>query len=95
MSSLHLKDSTKAWEAHECDQQFGENGNTDIGKSQRLRKEGNARINKVLAMTPGIANIIEKVHISTNYERPGTDLHIAANVCCIVYADTWLSKRGH
>jgi len=36
----------------------------DIGKSQRLRKEGNARINKVSAMKPGIAKIIEKVRSS-------------------------------
>jgi len=47
MSSLGVKGCIKSWEALQCDQQFGENENTDIGKSQRLRKEGNARINKV------------------------------------------------
>jgi hypothetical protein len=55
---------TKPWEAHEPDQQFGDNESIDIGKSQRLRKEGNARINKVSAMRPGFAKIIDKVHIS-------------------------------
>jgi hypothetical protein len=64
MSSLGVKGRTKSWEAHERDQQFGENESTDIGKSQRLRKEGNARINKGSAMKPGLAKIIEKVHIS-------------------------------
>ena len=64
MSSLGVKGSTKSWEAHERDQQFGENESIDIGKSQRLRKEGNARMNKVSAMKPGLAKIIEKVHIS-------------------------------
>jgi hypothetical protein len=64
MSSLGEKGCTKSWEAHESDQQFGENESIDIGKSQRLRKEGNARINKVSAMKPGLAKIIEKVRIS-------------------------------
>jgi len=64
MSSLGVKGRTKSWEAHECDQQYGENETMDIGKSQRLRKEGNARINKVSAMRPGLAKIIEKVRIS-------------------------------
>ena len=52
MSSLGVKGRTKSWEAHEHDQQFGENESIDIGKSQRLRKEGNARINTGSAMTP-------------------------------------------
>jgi hypothetical protein len=64
MSSLGVKGRTKSWEAHERDQQFGENESIVIGKSQRLRKEGNARINKVPAMRPGLAKIIEKVHFS-------------------------------
>ena len=64
MSSLGVKGRTKSWEAHEIDQQFGENESTDDGKSQRVRKEGNARIIKVLAMESGLANIIEKVRIS-------------------------------
>jgi len=42
MSSLGVKGRTKSWEAHEHDQQFGENESMDIGKSQRLRNEGNA-----------------------------------------------------
>jgi len=93
MSSLGVNGRTKSWEAHESDQQFGENGSIDTGKSQRLRKEGNARINKVLAMRPGLAKIIEKVRISWYFESPEADLHIVENACCIDYADTWLSKR--
>ena len=61
MNSLSVKGRTNSWEAHERDQQFGENESIDGGKSQRLRKEGNARINKVSAMKPGLAKIIEKV----------------------------------
>jgi len=64
MSCPGVKGCTKFWEAHERYQQFGENESTDIGKSQRHRKEGNARINKVSAMRPGLAKIIEKVRIS-------------------------------
>jgi hypothetical protein len=93
VSSLGVKARTKSWEAHERDQQFGENERTDIGKSQKLRKECNARINKVSAMRPGLAKIIEKVQISTYYESAKTDLHIAENACYIDYADTRTSKR--
>jgi hypothetical protein len=64
MSSLRVKGRTKSSKAHERNQQFGENESIDIGKSQRLRKESNARINKVSAMKPGLAKIIEKVRIS-------------------------------
>jgi len=64
MSSLGVKGRTKSCEAHKRDQQFGVNESIDIGKSQRLRKEGNARINKLLAMKPGLAKTIEKVRIS-------------------------------
>jgi hypothetical protein len=64
MSSLGVNGRTKSWEAHERDQQFGENESTDFGRSQRLRKEGNARINKLSAMRPDLVKIIEKVHIS-------------------------------
>jgi len=64
MSSLSVKGRTKSWDAHVRDQQFGENENIDIRKGQRLPKEGNARINMVLAMRPGLAKIIEKVSIS-------------------------------
>jgi len=95
MSTLGVKGHTKLSEAHERDQQFEQNESTDIGKSQGLRKEGNARINKVLAMRPGLAKIIEKVRISTYFESPETDLHIAENACWIDYADTGSSKRVH
>jgi len=93
MSSRGVKGRTKSWEAHQHDQQFGENESIDIGKSQRLRKEGNARINKVSAMKPGLAKIIEKVCISWYFGSPEIHLHIAENACCIEYADTWSSKR--
>jgi len=93
MSTLAVKGRTKSWEAHEHDQQFGENESTDIGKSQRLWKEGNARINKVSAMRSGLAKIIEKVQISTYFETAETDLHNAENACCINYANTWSSTR--
>jgi len=64
MSSLGVNGRNKSWETHERDQQFGENESTDIGKSRRHPKEGNTRINKVLAMKPGLAEKIEKVRIS-------------------------------
>jgi hypothetical protein len=63
MSRVGVKGRTKSWEVDECNQQFGENTSTDIEKSQRLRKEGNARINKVSAKKPSIVKIIEKVGI--------------------------------
>jgi hypothetical protein len=84
---------SKSWEAHERDQQFGDNESTDIGKSQRLRKEGNVRINKVSAIRPGLAKIIEKVRISTYYESAETNLQIAGTACWIDYADMWMTKR--
>jgi len=93
MSSLGVKGRAKSWEAHQRDQQFGENESIDIGKSQRLRKEGNDRINKVSAMGPGLAKIIEKVHISWYFESPEADLHIAESACCIDYANTWSPKQ--
>jgi len=68
MSSLGVTGRTKSWVAHERNQQFGENESPDIGKSQTLPKEGNARINKVLAMRPDLAKIIENVHISRHCE---------------------------
>jgi len=64
MSSLGVKDLTKSWEAHDRDPQFGRNESIDIKNSQRLRKEGNARINKVSATKPGSAMIFGKVRIS-------------------------------
>jgi hypothetical protein len=63
MSSLSVKGRTKSWEAHERNQQSGENQNMDIGKSQRLRKVGNARISEVSAMKPDLAKMMEKVRI--------------------------------
>ena len=95
MSSLSVKGHSKSWEAHERDHQLRENETADIGKSQRLRKEGNARLNEVLAMNPGLAKIIEKVRISRYVETAETDLHIAENACFIDYANTWLLKRVH
>jgi len=64
ISSIGVKGCTRSWEAHEHDQQFGENEIIHIGKSQRFRNKGYARINMVSAMKPGSAKIIEKVHIS-------------------------------
>jgi hypothetical protein len=93
MSSLGVKGCTTFWEAHEHDQQFGEIESTDIGKSQRHRKEGNARINLVSAMRPGLAKIIEKVCSSTYFESAETDLHIAENASRINYPDTSSSKQ--
>jgi len=65
MISLGVKRRIKSWEARELEQQFGETETAEIGNSQRLRKAGKARMHKVLAMRPGLAKIIEKVHIST------------------------------
>jgi len=79
MRTLGVKGRTKSWEAHERYQQFGENASTDIGKSQRGPKKGNARFNKVSAMGPGLSKITEKVRISTCFESAETDLHIAEN----------------
>jgi hypothetical protein len=64
MSCLGVKYCTDSWEAHEGDEQFGQNVCIDIRKSQRLRKRSKARINKVSAMKTGLAKIIEKVHMS-------------------------------
>jgi hypothetical protein len=58
MCSLGVKGRTKSWEAHERDQQFGENESIDVGKSQSIQKEGNARNNKVSAMKPDFVKII-------------------------------------
>jgi len=95
MSSLGVRGLTKSWEAHEHNQQFGENESMDIGKSQRLWKKGNTRSNKVSAMRPGLATRVDNVRISRNFGCPETNLHIAKNACCINYADTWMSKWVH
>jgi len=95
MSSLGVKGHSKSWEAHESDPQFGENESIDIGKSHRLRREGNARINKLCAMRPGLAKSIENVRISTYFECAETDIQIAENTGCSDYADTWSAKQVH
>jgi len=46
-------------------------------------------------MRPGLATILEKLRSSWNFDSPETDLSIAANACCIDYADTRLLKRIH
>jgi hypothetical protein len=63
ISSLVVIAPTKSWENHKRHPHLGENECIDIGKSQRLRIEGNARINMVFAMRPGLAKIIENVCI--------------------------------
>jgi len=95
MSSLGVKGRTKLQEAHEHNQQFEENDSIDIGTSQRLRKEGDARINKELAMRQGLPMIIEKVRLARYFESSEIDRHIAVNADCTDYTDTWLSKRVH
>jgi hypothetical protein len=95
MRSLGVKGRTKTWEAHERNEQFGENESTDIGKCQRHRKQGNARIKKESAIRPGYAKKIEKVCISTYFERAETDRHIAENARCHDSTDTWTSKQVH
>jgi len=64
MSGLSAKGCTTSWEALDGYQQVGENQSIDIGKSERLRKEGSARINKMSAMRPGLSNLIDNVRIS-------------------------------
>jgi hypothetical protein len=64
MTSLGVKGRTKSWEAHQHNQQFGDHERIYIGQNQTHRIGGNARICNVLAMRPGLAKIIEKVHIS-------------------------------
>jgi len=95
LSSVGVNGCTKSWNAYECDQQFGQNEHIEIGKSQRLHKQGNARIDKVSAMRPGLARIITRVHISRYFESPETYHQIAENAYCIDYADTWSSKGVH
>jgi len=91
-SSLGEKGCTLSWQTHQRNQQFGENESINIGKSKRPRQEGNPRINKVSAMRPGLAKIIEKVPTSRYFEIPETDLHIPENAWCMDYALTSLSK---
>jgi hypothetical protein len=93
MSSVGVKGLTKSWKAHECNQQFGQNESIDIGKSQRIRKERNARINEVSSMKPGLSKITAKVRISRHFESPETDMHIAQTACCIDYGNNGSSKQ--
>jgi len=79
ISSLGVKRSTKLWKPLEHHQQFAENECTDSRKSHRLRKEGNSRFNKVSAMNPGLAKIIEKVHISRYFVNSETGNHKETN----------------
>jgi len=64
MSSLSVNGRNMSWEVQECNQQFGENESIDIGKRQRLRKEGNARMSIVPAMKAGLGKTIEKARSS-------------------------------
>jgi len=66
-----------------------------MGNSQRLRKEGNAEMNKVLAMRPCLAKIIQKVGILRYVEYPENHLQLADNAFCIDYTDTCSSKQVH
>jgi len=92
MFRLNVNGHTKSREAHEHNQQFGENEGIHIGKSQRLWTEGNALINTMLAMGLGLVQTIGNERISRYFESPETDPHIAKNACSIHYADTWLVK---
>jgi len=92
MSSHSVKGRTKSWEAHERDSPLRENESIDTEKSQRLQNEGNARINRVSAMRPHLAKIIEKVRISWYFDCLETNLHISENACGIDNADTWSPK---
>jgi len=83
MSVFGVKGHTESFEALGHDQYFGVNESIDKWKSQRLRREGNGRINNVLAMPPGLAKIIEKVCTSRYFESAETGLHTAENACCI------------
>jgi hypothetical protein len=85
MSSLGVKGHTKSWEAHECQQHFGEHKSTELGKSHRLRKEGNGRSYMVSTRMPGGAKIIVMVCILRTFKRTETNLSIAANDCGIDY----------
>jgi len=95
MSSLGVYGRTRSREAHKHNQRFGDNVTLDNEKSPRLRKEGNARINKMSATNPGLARIIEKVCTSRCCESPETDLLKAENGCCIDCVNTWTLKRVH
>ena len=93
LNSFSANSCTQFWEAHERNQQSGENKSIDIGKSPRFRTQGNSQIDKLLAVRSDLAKIIEKIRISTYFESFKTDLHIVQNSCCINHSDTWLWKQ--
>jgi hypothetical protein len=95
MGSLSVMVHTKSCRAHERNQHFGENETSDIGKSQTLRKERNATIDELLALSPGLSKIIVKLRISRYFESTETNLYIAQNACDIDYTNTWSPKRVH
>jgi len=68
MSSVSVHSQSMFWKAHKHNQKLGENESTDIGKNESLRKEGNARINKVLAMRQGCSKNTEKVRILRSFD---------------------------
>jgi len=93
MSCLGDTGYTKSWEADDHDQQLGENDSIGTRNCKRLRKAGNDEINKLSAMWPGFAKIIEKLCILTIFEYPETALHIAVHAYYNHYADTEWSKQ--
>lgn len=77
-------------QSRDCDQQFVKDCSLDIGKSQRLRNEGNGRIHNVPARSSGLAKTIENVRISRHFEIRKADLPNIVNACSIDYADICL-----
>jgi len=72
---------TKSLGTHLCDDLFGENENTDIGKSQRLANQGNRRITMVYTMTPGVGKRIDNGFLSRRFESSDNNLYIAEHGC--------------
>jgi len=95
LSSFRVDGHTKSWNVQERKQHFGKNACMDTGNSQRLRKNGNARITKMSDMRLRWAKIIRNVRFSGHLQSPETDIHIAENTCCIDYTNIWLLKSVH
>jgi len=95
MSCVRVTGRTMPCDAHVNNLQFGENASTDIGKSQRLQNEGDARISNVSGMRLGSEKIIERVCISRDCKWAETDIDTAENACCIDYVVSWSSKWVH
>jgi len=93
MSSLGVKGLIQSRETHQRNQQCGENQTTENGRSQRFRKEGNARFDQVSAMRLGLAKIIEKLHIWSNVDSPEIAINIGANPGFNDYTETCPSKQ--